>query len=65
MMFEQFMKMDAPAAFAIVGFTLAISAAFVAVVIRRQAERNARRKYELDRIEVAARSKLIEHKRES
>lgn len=61
-MFEQFMKMDAPASIAIVGVMFAISASFIAVTIRGQAERNARRKYELDRVEVAAKSKLIEHK---
>lgn len=62
MMFQQFMQMGTPAALAIIGFMFSIGGMFIAVVARGQVERNARRKYELDRIQQAAMAKQIEHK---
>lgn len=62
MMFQEFMQMGAPAAFAIVGFAFAVSGMVVAVVIRGQIERNARRAYEIARIQQASMAKQIEHK---
>lgn len=61
-MFQEFMQMSAPAAFAIVGFVFACSGTVVAIVIRGQVERNARRKYEIERIQQASMAKQIEHK---
>lgn len=64
MMFEQFMQMGGPAAFAIVGTFFAVGGVFITIVVRNQIEREARRVFELRRIEASERAKLIEHAKE-
>lgn len=62
-MFEQFMQMGGPASAAIIGMAIAVSTMVVAGTFRRQAERDAQRKFELDRLEVSAKLRLIEHQK--
>jgi Na+/glutamate symporter len=62
-MFQEFMQMGVPAAFAIVGLAGATAAVIISGVVRGQIERAGVRKYELDRMAAANQSKMIEHKK--
>ena len=61
-MFQQFMQMGMAASIALVGMSMAMAGVAIAIIVRGQSERTAQRKYELDRIGIASKAKLVEHK---